>query len=79
MALKGSGTAAPSTRVLTDQIIRVVEINRAALNGLTFGQVTFDVARGELVGLSASTNVRLSAGAQLCPLALRNAASPESE
>lgn len=70
-------SVASSNGKLADAIIRVVEINRASLNGLLFGKVVFDVARGELVGISASTDLRLSANAHLCPLTLRGDAPPD--
>ena len=56
---------------LADEISRLVEINRTTINGLNYGDVTFRIHHGRLVEVIASETLKLSAGAQLCPLVLK--------
>jgi hypothetical protein len=63
----------PSTALrtgLADEIVRLVEINRTTINGLTYGDVIFRVHQGRLVEVTAAQTLKLSAGTQLCPLLL---------
>lgn len=59
------------TSKLADEIVRLVEINRTTINGLTYGEVIFKIHQGRLVEVIASETLKLSAGIQLCPLSLR--------
>jgi len=59
-------------RTLADEVIRLVEINRTVINGLTYGDVIFKIHQGRIVEMTAAETLKLSAGMQLCPLALKN-------
>jgi len=59
------------TSKLADEIIRLVEINRTTINGLTYGDVVFRIHQGRLVEVTAAETLKLSAGTQLCPLLLK--------
>ncbi len=56
---------------LADEIMRLVEINRTRINGLSYGDVAFKIHQGRIVEVTAAETLKLSAGAQLCPLALK--------
>ena len=56
---------------LTDEIIRLVEINRARIDALQFGEMVFRVHQGRLIELGATESVRISAGTQLKVPALK--------
>jgi hypothetical protein len=60
-------------RALADELIRLIEINRTTINGLTYGDVIFRIHQGRLVEMIASETLKLSAGTQLCPLLLTSA------
>jgi len=62
----------PSGRTLADEIVRLVEINRTTINGLTYGDVIFKIHQGRIVEVTAAETLKLSAGMQLCPLVLKN-------
>lgn len=55
-------------REIAEDIIRRVETNRKTINGLQHGLVVFRIYRGQLVQITASETLTLSAGEQLCPL-----------
>ena len=55
---------------LADEIIRLVQINRATINGLTYGDVIFKIHQGRIVEVTAAETLKLSAGMYLCPLHL---------
>jgi hypothetical protein len=57
---------------LADEMIRLVQINRTTINGLTYGDVIFKIHQGRIVEVTAAETLKLSAGAQLCPLFLRS-------
>ncbi len=56
---------------LADELIRIIEINRTVINGLTFGEIIFKSYRGHLVEVTAMETLKMAAGAQLCPLVLK--------
>jgi len=56
---------------LADEIVRLVEINRTTINGLTYGDVIFRIHQGRIVEVTAGQTLKLSAGMQLCPLILK--------
>lgn len=60
----------PASR-LSDEIIRLVEINRTTINALNYGDVVFRIHQGRLVEVIASETLKLSAGIQLSPLSLQ--------
>jgi hypothetical protein len=59
-------------RSLAEEIIRRVETNRTAINGLEHGVLLFRVYRGQLAQMAATTTLNLSAGDLLCPLVLKD-------
>jgi hypothetical protein len=61
-----------SARTLADEVMRLVEINRTTINGLTYGDVIFKIHQGRIVEVTAAETLKLSAGTQLIPLSLRN-------
>jgi hypothetical protein len=63
------------TRKLADEILRLVEINRTTINGLTYGDVIFRIHQGRLVEVIVSETLKLSAAIQLCPLSLKESES----
>lgn len=60
------------TSKLADEIIRLVEINRTTINGLTYGDVSFKIHQGRIVEVTAAETLKLSVSVQLCPLLLKN-------
>jgi hypothetical protein len=60
-----------SGRTLADELIRLIEVNRTTINGLTYGDVIFKIHQGRIVEVTAAETLKLSAGMQLCPLPLR--------
>lgn len=63
------------TNKLADEIVRLVEINRTTINGLTYGDVIFRIHQGRIVEVTAAETLKLSAGTQLCPLSLKQETS----
>lgn len=63
------------TSKLADEILRLVEINRTTINGLTYGDVIFRIHQGRLVEVIVSETLKLSAAIQLCPLSLKESES----
>lgn len=61
-----------TTRTLTEEIVRLVEINRTTINGLTYGDVIFKIHQGRIVEVTAAETLKLSAGMQMCPLRLKS-------
>jgi hypothetical protein len=61
-----------SGRTLADEVIRLVEINRRTINGLTYGDVIFKIHQGRIVEVTAAETLKLSAGMYLCPLHLES-------
>jgi hypothetical protein len=59
-----------SARTLADEVMRLVEINRTTINGLTYGDVIFRIHQGRIVEMTAAETLKLSAGVYLCPLHL---------
>ena len=57
---------------LADEIIRIIQINRSAINALDYGEVSFRAHQGHLIEVTAARTVKLSAGLQLCLLPLKN-------
>ncbi len=57
---------------LTDEIILLLEINRAKFDALEFGEIVFRVHKGKLREFGALETMRVEAGVQLSPLSLRN-------
>ncbi len=60
-----------SSPKLADELIRIIEINRTIINGLTFGEVIFRSHRAHLVEVTATETLKMATGAQLCPLSLK--------
>ena len=60
-----------STLTLADEIIRMVEINRAVINSLDYGEIGFRAHQGHLIEVTAARTLKLSAGKQLCALPLK--------
>lgn len=60
-----------SPREIAEEIIRRVQTNRKTINGLQHGFLIFRIYRGQLVQITASETLTLSAGEQLCPLLLQ--------
>ncbi len=58
-------------RTLADEIVRLVQINRTAINGRSYGEIIFRIHQGQIVEVTAAETLKLSAGAQLCPLLLK--------
>jgi hypothetical protein len=56
---------------LADEIVRLVQINRTMINGLTYGDVIFKIHQGRIVEMTAAETLKLSAGMYLCPLRLK--------
>jgi len=54
-----------STLTLADEIIRLVEINRSAINALDYGEIGFRAHQGHLIEVTAARTLKLSAGKQL--------------
>ncbi len=50
-----------ANELLADEIIRIVQINRSAINGLDYGEVRFRVHQGHLVEITAGKTVKLTA------------------
>jgi hypothetical protein len=59
-------------RTLADEIVRLIEINRTTINGLTYGDVIFKIHQGRIVEVTAAETLKLSAGMYLCPLRLKS-------
>jgi hypothetical protein len=59
-------------RRLAEEIIRRIETNRTAINGLEHGVLLFRVYRGQLAQMAATTTLNLSAGEVFCPLVLED-------
>ncbi len=57
---------------LTDEIMLVLEINRAKFDALEFGEIVFRVHKGRLKEFGASETMRMDAGVQLSPHSLKN-------
>ena len=57
---------------LTDEIMLVLEINRAKFDTLEFGEIVFRVHKGRLKEFGASETLRIDAGVQLSPVPLKN-------
>ncbi len=60
-----------SSPKLADELIRIIEINRTVINGLTFGEIIFRSHQGRLFEVTAMETLKMAAGAQLCPLGLK--------
>lgn len=58
-------------RTFADEIIRMVEMNRTAINGLDYGEVSFRAHQGHLIEVSAGRTLKLSAGLQISLLPLK--------
>jgi hypothetical protein len=71
MSQSGRTPSAALRTSLADEVIRLVEINRTTINGLTYGDVIFRIHQGRLIEVTAAETLKLSAGIQLCPLSLR--------
>ncbi len=56
---------------LTDEIILLLEINRAKFDALEFGEIVFRVHKGKLREFGALETMRVEAGVQLSPLSLK--------
>lgn len=61
----------PAKRNLADEIIRLVEMNRAAINALEYGEISFRAHQSRLIEVTAAKTLKLSAGLQLCLLPLK--------
>ncbi len=59
-----------SGRTLADEIIRVVQVNRTTINGLTYGEVVFRTHQGQLIEVTSAETLKRSTGSQICPLHL---------
>ena len=57
---------------LTDEIMLVLEVNRAKFDALEFGEIVFRVHKGRLKEFGASETLRMEAGVQLSPVPLKN-------
>jgi hypothetical protein len=55
---------------LSDEIIRMVTINKSVINGLRQGYILFRSHQGRLVEVTSSETLRLSSGVQLSSLKL---------
>ena len=56
---------AQSNLTLSDQIVRMVEINRKAINSMDYGEVIFRSHQGRLIEITATKTLKLSAGFQI--------------
>lgn len=65
----------PGKSNLADEMIRMVEINRAEIDKLDYGQIIFRAHQGHLIEATAATTLKLSAGVQLTFLTLKSAES----
>ncbi len=66
----------PGKCSLADEMIRMIEFNRAEIDKLDYGQIIFRAHQGRLIEVTAAKTLKLSAGVQLTFLTLK---STESE
>lgn len=58
-------------RTLADEVIRLVEINRTTINGLTYGDVIFKIHQGRIVEVTVVETLKISTGSMLHAVALK--------
>ncbi len=57
---------------LADEIIRMVEANRSAINALDYGEISFRAHQGRLVEMTGAKTVKLTASLELKFLPLKD-------